>query len=505
MPRAPLRFPRIALPIVSAGLLAIACGSKAAPAEARATFTPCEGDYECASVEVPVDYARPDGAKIAIAVLRAPAKDPASRLGSVVVNPGGPGIAFVDRLATTYPVLSAGFAEATRRFDVVTFDWRGIGRSASVTTGCADDALLARLRTVDLTLASPGAKEATLETRQALTGGCLSKADTKLLAAMNTENAARDLDRIREALGEEKLNYLGFSYGTWLGATYATLFPDRVRAFALDSATVLGEDLETDIIEQARSYELGFNRFFDACARDVGCKLRGTGSAAADPRAVEARLDAIVKKLETARSLPAGPRALELVDMQFALADAMRSGDWTKLAVNLAAAEAGDASALLESADAVTGRGPDGHYDSAIVGLLAIACLDQPLGSSTKLESFQTFAAALRATYRHGTQIAVLPWALCTEWPFKRAAPRLAINAARAPKALVIAGKHDPITAYEQGPQLVGLLANQSHLVTYEGDGHASALHSACVRDQVTAFLLDPANPPPRASCPAEP
>jgi pimeloyl-ACP methyl ester carboxylesterase len=396
--------PRI-LAIAAWALLGAACGSSdGAPDATRVTFTPCEGDYECATVLVPVDYADPSGPKIPIALLRAPAKEPSERLGAVVVNPGGPGQAFVERLSTTYPVLSAAFSEATTKFDVVTFDWRGIGRSAPI--ACTDDAFFERLRATDLTLATPGSREAVTELRTALLSGCLAKADARLLGAMNTENAARDLDRIREALGEEKLNYLGFSYGTWLGATYATLFPDRVRAFALDSATVLARDLESDIGEQAASYDLGFSRFFEACARDAGCKLRGAGASATEPAAVGTRLDALVDKARAGGGLPAGARRLSLVDLQFALADGLRTADWSGLASDLAAAEAGDASKLLESADAVIGRTADGHYDTT--------------------------------------------------------------------------------------------------LLTYEGDGHAAALHSACVRDVVTQFLLDPTKPPSKTSCPAE-
>ena len=464
------------------------------------TFTPCEGDYECATVEVPIDYAEPDGAKIAIAILRAPAKDPAARLGAVVVNPGGPGLAFVDRLATTYPVLSAGFAEATARFDVVTFDWRGVGRSAPI--GCGDDALVDRVRSVDLTLQKPGSLEAVAELRSSVVA-CLAKADQKLLGQMNTENAARDLDRIRGALGEDKLNYLGFSYGTWLGATYATLFPDRVRAFALDSAVMLAGDLDGDIGEQAASYDVGLQRFFDACAHDAKCALRGTGAAASEPAAVAARLDAVTTTLKTA-GIPAGPRMAALVDLQFAISDALRNGDFLKLAADLASAEAGDATSLMTRADTVSGRRPDGSYDTALLGLLAIACVDQPLGAARTLDGFQALATATRAAHPRGASSALLPWALCTDWPYRRRGVRLPIQAATAPKSLVIAGKYDPISPYEQGAELVRALANGSSLVTYEGDGHGSALHSACIRELVTAYLIDPSKAPAKTSCPAE-
>jgi len=490
------------LALIASTLHGAACSSDGpSTSDKRATFTPCEGDYECATVEVPLDYADPNGAKLSIAILRAPAKEPSARLGAVIVNPGGPGQAFVERLATTYPVLGAAFSEATTRFDVVTFDWRGIGRSAPVT--CDDDALFERVRSTDLTLETPGSVQAATELRAALLSGCLAKADPRLLGAMNTENAARDLDRIREALGEEKLNYLGFSYGTWLGATYATLFPDRVRAFALDSATALARDLEADIGEQAASYELGFSRFFEACARDSGCALRGAGAAATDPAAVGKRLDAIVDKAKAGGGLAAGARKLSLVDLQFALADGLRTADWRGLASDLAAAEAGDATKLLEGADTVMGRTADGHYDTTLLGLLAIACVDQPFSAVPTVDAFQAFAAAQRAAHpRAGA--ALLPWALCAGWPYKRTGARLAINAAAAPKALVISGRFDPITGYAQGADLVNQLANGSSLLTYEGDGHAAALHSACVREVVTQFLIDPTKPPTKTSCPAE-
>jgi pimeloyl-ACP methyl ester carboxylesterase len=487
---------------LASAVLAGACGGgEDATASKRATFTPCEGDYECATVEVPLDYADPTGAKLSIAILRAPAKDPATRLGAVVVNPGGPGQAFVERLATTYPVLSAAFSDATTRFDVVTFDWRGIGRSAPI--ACTDDALFERLRGTDLTLEAPGSLAAATELRAAFLSGCLAKADPRLLGAMNTENAARDLDRIREALGEEKLNYLGFSYGTWLGATYATLFPDRVRAFALDSATVLARDLEGDIAEQAASYELGFSRFFEACARDAGCALRGAGAAASDPAAVGKRLDALVAKAKAGGGLAAGARKLTLLDLELALADGLRSADWRGLASDLAAAEGGDATKLLDGADGLLGRTTDGHYDTTLVGLLAIACVDQPFGAVPTVDAFQAFANAQRAAHPRGVA-ALLPWALCAGWPYARAGERLAIRATAAPKALVIAGRFDPVTGYAQGEELVRQLANGSSLLTYESDGHAAALHSACVRDVVTQFLVDPAKPPAKTSCPAE-
>jgi pimeloyl-ACP methyl ester carboxylesterase len=149
------------------------------------------------------------------------------------------------------------------------------------------------------------------------------------------------------------------------------------------------------------------------------------------------------------------------------------------------------------------GRTADGHYDTTVLGLLAIACADQPFGAVPTVDAFQTFAAAQRAAHpRSGA--ALMPWALCAGWPYQRAGARLAIGAAAAPKALVVSGRFDPITGYAQGAELVAQLGNGSSLLTYEGDGHAAALHSACVREVVTQFLLDPTQPPTKLSCPAE-
>ena len=476
-------------------LAAAACGGDDAAKPAGATFSPCLGDYECATVEVPVDYADASLGTIGIRVLRAPARDPERRLGTIFVNPGGPGQPMVDRLSVQYPLLSALFAETTARFDVVAFDWRGVGQSARVR--CVDDALVERVRAADLAMKTPAAEAEIAAIRGSIVAGC-TPAEAALLARMNTENAARDLDRLREALGEEKLNYLGFSYGSWLGATYATLFPERVRAMAFDSAVALADDLQADISRQAASYDVAFGRFFAACAADARCPFGGTG----DPAAVASRFDALVAKLE-AGPLPAGARTLTATDAAFAFADGMRAAEWTKLGADLAAAEKGDASALLARADTLYGRDAAGHYETGLVALVGIACLDQPLSPPADPGAFRVFADGVRAAHPHHGG-ALLPWALCTEWPFARKAPRVVIDAHAAPPMLVVSSRFDAISSYDQGPALVDRLRNGSHLVTYEGDGHSVSLKSACVREAMTAYFADPAAPPAKTSCAPE-
>lgn len=461
-------------------------------------WTPCNVDFECASVEVPVDYAAPEGDKISIALLRAPAGNPDERVGTILVNPGGPGIPMVEQLVRQYRTLKIAFPVALDRFDVIAFDWRGIGGSNAVS--CVDDAFSEQLRTVDLTLDDPSSVARVDEVRKTLVAGCRAKSNEKLLANMHTENAARDLDRIRIALGEEKLNYLGFSYGTWLGATYATLFPDRIRAFALDSAVLLESDLQAQMTKRAQAFDLGLGRFSDACAKDASCAFRGAGTAAD----VTTKLDALATKVRTApNGLPAGSRSLSIVDFQYAMADGLRTGSAAKLGADLAKADAGDASALVARADVVAGRKADGHYDSTLVGLLAIGCLDQPLAPGTTVDTFRTFVRGLSPAPR-SIGAAGIPFALCVDWPWKRATPPPAIDAHRAPPMLVVSGKNDPISTHAMARPFVDRLGNGSHLLVYEGEGHAAALRSACVREAITAFVLDPTKPPKALSCAPE-
>lgn len=453
---------------VALALLVAACSSDSSSTSPTTTFEPCFGSFECATVAVPLDYAQPNGATIGIRILRAPAQDPSRRLGAVVVNPGGPGVPFVDRLPSQYPLLAASFSEATARFDVVTFDWRGVGQSTKI--DCLDDGLLDRLRTTDLVLKNGEAEASALA--KEIRDRC---SNSTLAPLVHTSNAARDLEAIRVALGESKLNYIGFSYGSWLGATYASLYPDHVGAFVFDATVSLGNKLEDDLERHAKNFQAGLDRFFATC----GATCDG--------------FDAFMSRLP----VPAGARSLSYTDAQLAVVDGLRTGDFAKLTKDLAAAEAGDASALLARADIVTGRDASGHYDSSVIGLLAISCLDQPLS-----KPIGAFASDLRARYPRAAPLALVPYALCEGWPFQTT--RIPIDARRAPPMLLISGRNDAITSYDQGPELAALLGNGSSFLTYEGEGHVSTTKSGCVRNVVTAFLIDPTIKPTTTSCPAE-
>ena len=500
---------KLALFASFAALAAIACtddpktsppavvdaGAAAATIGAPVVWTPCQETFECGSVVVPVDYQSPAGKTLELRLLRAPAKKPAERAGTVVVNPGGPGISMVGDLPKQYLQLRVGFTKAIDRFDIVAFDWRGTGQSAPAK--CVDDAFLDRMRATDLTLRGDGAAAAADALRQEFAAGCTKGADAALLASMHVENAARDLDVIRQALGEEKLNYLGFSYGTWLGAVYTALFPDRARAFALDAPVLLPENLNAQLARRGASRDAGLDRFFSACEKNAACAFHG-GKPKAD---IAAAFAALALKVRTAPGISGAGRVLSPVDFEGTVADGLRTGNWLTFAATLAALEGGDASTALSGADLALGRSASGSYDGRFEGLLTVSCVDLPFADGTTVDSLRANVLASPSPSAAGARA---PFPLCVGWPFATPRPRPSLAGAKAaPPALIIAGRHDPITQFDDGAAMVSALGNGSHLVIYEGDGHAAALHSKCVRDLVTDFLLDP-KPPSASTCAAE-
>ncbi|MBK7400460.1 MAG: alpha/beta fold hydrolase [Myxococcales bacterium] len=464
----------------------LSCSADAPAPPPPLGFTPCADPLECADVTVPLDWSAPGGAKITLRVGRARALD-GEAAGVVFLNPGGPGAPMVERFAAQYGTYRVGFGKALARFDVVTWDVRGAGLSTRLP--CVDDTTLDQLRAADLAL--EGASTAGVEALAgALRVGCQKSA---LAGHLDLATQARDLEAIRKALGVERVAFLGYSYGGMLGLAYASLFPEHTGAMILDSPTALGPDLEADLTGVAEARAQGLERFFAACAASATCAFGG-----ADPGAVASRFDALVARTTTAK-LPAGTRSLSRTDLGFAIADGLRVGDAVKLGADLAKAEAGDASALLARADLATGRDAAGHYDGTFGVHVAIVCGDQRL-SAASLSAFASFGASLRARLPRTGWMALSPWSLCVGWS---APPRPEFKGDRAPPPLVVAGRFDPITPFRNAEAMRSLLGPSTQLLVYEGDGHSASVHSACVRDAITGFLIDP-KLPVRASCPKE-
>ncbi len=443
--------------------------------------------FSCGKLPVPVDHARPDGRKLQMFVLRARLAGQSARIGSLVINPGGPGGSGVEAaigLALQLP------EEVLRRFDVVGFDPRGVGLSDPVT--CVPAELKDRS-----TAAEPDARtDAEYAAQVALTrevaDACWAKYGDRL-GAFNTTDTARDLEMLRQALGEEKLSYLGYSYGTLIGAVYATLYPDRIRTFVLDGAVdPTGDDL-TNSEAQARGFEDAFTEFARDCTRRGDCPL-GT-----DPRGFMTRLLARAKADPIRTSRGGDKRRATGGNVLLAAVSALYDrGDWPKLAQALADADRGDAKGVLELDDAYNQRSPDGTFTNIMDANFAINCADTDLRLPDA--TIKRTIADWRRKYPLFGPALALGLIGCQVWKAPRH-PLPMVAARSAPTILVVGTRHDPATPYTSAQHLTSALGHAA-LLTWDGDGHTAYPKTACITRAVDAYLISAAVPSPATTCP---
>jgi pimeloyl-ACP methyl ester carboxylesterase len=446
--------------------------------------------WQCAALPVPLDYADPGGPTIDLAVTRLPAGDPDRRIGVLIVNCGGPGYPAVRFLHETAAFL---FPEETRaRFDLVGFDPRGTGASAPVSCGSDWDAYLG----VD---PSPDDEEewgAWLENGRAYAESCAANGGS-LLPHMGTENVVSDLERLREALGEETISLLGLSYGTSLGARYGDRYPERVRAFALDSGLPSDVDPVTFVPEWVEGIERSFDAFLADCASAMSCAFFSGGDPGAAFDALMARLDAQPLQVTTEN----GPRMVG----QRAVFDAVdvalsRPTRWPQLAAALAVAANGDGAAVLALADQRNERLPNGRYAPGAEAFLLVSCLDfamprDPVAYSALAAKAAGIAPRLGAYYTTW----VLP---CVFWPAEATPAPHAPVAAGAPPILVVGATLDSQDPFQWSVDMASALES-GVLLRRDGAGHPSYVLSSCVEDVVNAFLVDLTLPEPGLVCPS--
>lgn len=443
-------------------------------------WTDCDG-FECASLEVPVDYADPAGPTLEIAVLRSPATGDAR--GSLVVNPGGPGSSGVEYARATSAIVTDPVREA---FDIVGFDPRGVGQSAAV--DCADDAEFDALIEIDGTPDEPS--EVTALERASALVECTAPVEG-LLDHMSTADAARDLDVLRTALGQERLDYLGVSYGTHLGATYAALFPERVGRFVLDGPLPADLDAEALTLGQAQGFEDSLRRFVEYCAAEGDCPLGDDPN----PEPGLERLRAILDELDASPAPTSDPdRPLTEAAATYAILMSLyRVGDRPLLKDALASLASGDGTPLQRLLDERVGRESDGTYrDNSFDAFYAVSCRDRaaPVDINASVARLSEAAPFLGEYLAWGN----LPCAStqATAGP----APSGPI-----PPVLVVATTHDPATPFAWAELLVSQLGDAVLLVR-EGDGHTGYREgSTCTDEAVDAFLLEGALPEPGTVC----
>ena len=457
----------------------------------RWSACPAHAGWDCGTLAVPLDYAHP-GPTIAVAVNRHRASKAAHRLGSLLVNPGGPGASGIGfAYAAVGNLLDPALTDA---FDVVGFDPRGVGASSPVV--CTDGPTLDRINHLDPRPTTPAKLAALVAAAKELGAECQANSG-RLLPHLSTLDAARDLDQIRAALGDPRLTYLGFSYGTLLGATYASLFPTHIRALALDSAIDPAVDEATMSIDQARGFEGDLDAFLANCTSLGGaCPFRRAGAPT-----LRAAFDALAAHIG-AEPLPAGSgRTLGPGEVLLGIAAPLYDrASWPVLASGLAAAQAGNGQPLLAQYDNYAGRRPDGTYDNEEVANIAINCLDLPPPSIARVEALE--ATAAQAAPYFGP---ALVWddLNCLYWPVAPVIHTGPLHAPGAPPILVVGSTGDPATPFEWAQALAGELGSAT-LVTRHGEGHGAYPASQCVRALVDRYLTTLAVPgPSSANCPS--
>lgn len=457
-------------------------------------WTHCSGALSgqgllCATLQVPLDYAHPSGPTIGIALDRLPATG--TRIGSLLINPGGPGGSGLQFLPEIAPQLSP---QLRAHFDLIGFDPRGVGASDPVVcgTGSQLDAYL----NVDEAPTTPAGVNALLAADRSFAAGCEAHSGA-ILPYVGTVDAAKDMDRIRQALGDAKLNYLGFSYGTFLGATYAKEFPTHIRAMVLDGAENPALGAVTMVDTQAAAVDAELRSFFDWCATpSSSCAWKPAGGRAAMQGDVLAVLDRS-RHQPLVASRPVGPN-----QVLYGMAEALyEPQSWPSLGRALAAASKGDGTDLLSMYDSYVERNSNGTYGNLMEANNAISCADQPWPSATQIEADAAAAEKQAPVFGLANLYSGL---LCTVWPAPPSDHPQRITAAGSPPIVVVGSTGDPATPYSWAQALASQLS-KGVLLTRVGEGHTAYLSSQCVRNAVDAYLVDLRPPAAGTRCASDP
>jgi Predicted hydrolases or acyltransferases (alpha/beta hydrolase superfamily) len=457
-----------------------------------ATPSPLPGGtvWECSFMDVPLDYADPDGKTIELALVRGRARDQGRRIGSLIFNFGGPGASGV----ATLPSFGTAYDALRTRYDLVSFDPRGVGRSEGVE--CSDD------RTLDARYEKDGtpdnsAEQKTLTDDLASYIGDCEKNSGGELPFVGTTNAARDMDLLREVLGDDKLYYFGISYGTELGGVYAHLFPRKVGRAVLDAVVDPTENVEQASLGQAKGFQLALDSFAADCAGRDDCRLPGSTA-----KEVETWITGLLANLEKHPVPGLAERKLTQTQAITGIASALYSKEtWPLLEQGLDEADGGNGGLLLALADSLNGRSQDGQYSNANAANTAINCAD----SRERFTTEQTRAAL--PAFRRASPVFgdYLAWGLmsCTGWPVAGAWVTPDVSAPGAPPILVIGNTGDPATPYAGAKAMAAELGPGVGVeLTYKGEGHgAYNSGSACVQKAVEGYLLDGKVPPSGKVC----
>lgn len=434
----------------------------------------CEEGFECASVTVPVDWDAPDGQTIDLAVIRVPAQGDA--IGSLFINPGGPGVSGVEFLRTA---VDSYDPELRRVFHLTSWDTRGTGGSESLT--CLPNSALDSYYAEDVTPDSPAEEATFVDETEEYAQACEANSGA-LLEHVDTISTARDMDVLREVVGDERMVYLGASYGTFMGAWYAELFPWRVGRLVLDGAVDPSLTAAEYSEGQARGFARAVQAYVDDCLEQSDCPLRGTREDA------YGQLERLLARADE-QALETTSRPLTQSLLVTGLIQGLYSESlWPLVTEALADALNGDGTAMLTLADFYLEREEDGTYGKTLQVLGPIYCLDH--ADTRTLDQIRADAAELGEKYPpFGDNIG---WGAlgCSLWPVEAVVPAQPTTAQGAAPILVVGTTEDPATPYEWSQALAEQLSS-GVLVTREGQGHtAYGMGSACIDDAVEDYLV---------------
>ena len=449
-------------------------------------WRPC-ATVECGSLAVPLDAAHPTGAQITLALARLPSAG--KRVGVLFTNPGGPGGSGVEFLRSAADVFPAEIRDA---FDIVSWDPRGVGGSSPVQ--CDDE--LDAFYTVDRDPPTAAGVASNVAAAHALVDSCRRRS-AAILPYLSTAASASDLDAIRAAMGLEQITYVGFSYGTLLGALYADRFPGHVRAMVLDGAIDPARSYAQSTIEQAKSFDDDLAAFFDHCRNDSSCAFARGG----DPAQAFGDLTRTIRGETEPATVDGEHRTLGPGELDIAVASALYAGTagYDELARGLAQAASGTGDRLLALADDYTGRKLGGKYTNETAALYAIGCIDGPAPTTTAaVQQLAIRAARVAPHFGPSTVWLGLP---CTFWPVSPEGRYVAIHARGAPPIVVVGTTHDPATPYAWAKSLASELTS-GVLLTSAGVTHTSyGRGDACVDGAVDHYLLRLVPPAAETQC----
>ncbi|MEU6319801.1 alpha/beta hydrolase [Streptomyces sp. NPDC047009] len=442
--------------------------------------------FECATMKVPLDYDKPLSGDVSLAVSRKRATGSQGQsLGSLLVNPGGPGGSAIGYLqqyaAVSYP------AEVRARYDMVAVDPRGVGRSDPVE--CLGGRAMDAFTQTDMTPDDQRETNQLVDAYRQFAEGCGQRSGD-LLRHVSTVEAARDMDVLRAVLGDRRLNFVGASYGTFLGATYAGLYPERVGRMVLDGAmdpSLSARQLNED---QTAGFDTAFRSFAKDCVKHADCPLGGPGTT---PAKVGENLEAFFTKLD-ASPIPAGDadgRKLgEALATSGVIAAMYDQATWPQLREALTSAmKSNDGAGLLVLSDTYYERDANGRYSNLMFANAAVNCLDLPSAFSSPEDVEKALPEFQKASPVFGKGLA---WSAlnCAYWPVRATGQAHRIQAKGAPPIVVVGTTRDPATPYRWAQSLAAQLAS-GRLLTFDGDGHtAYGRGSKCVEGAVDTYLL---------------